>query len=111
MEPNNPADIRLSAMNLLARREHSLRELHLKLQRRFGNDPLVASEIQRLAAENLQSNTRYAQSYCRQRALRGFGPLRVRKEMRDRGLTDLEIEEAFEAVELDWNAIAAAAFA
>lgn len=110
-EPNNPADIRLSAMNLLARREHSLRELRLKLQRRFGNDPLVDSELQRLADENLQSNTRFAESYCRQRALRGFGPLRVRQEMRDRGLTDLEIVEAFEVVGVDWNVIAAAAFA
>jgi regulatory protein len=110
-EAINPADVRLAAMNLLARREHSLRELHLKLRRRFGSDPLIGSELQRLADENLQSDTRYAQSYCRQRALRGFGPLRVRQEMRDKGLTDQEIVEAFAAAELDWNAIAAAAFA
>lgn len=110
-EAINPADIRLAAMNLLARREHSLQELHLKLQRRFGSDPLVGSELQRLADENLQSDTRFAESYCRQRAFRGFGPLRVRQEMRDRGLTDEEIAKAFVAVDLDWNVIAAQAFA
>jgi regulatory protein len=110
-EAINPADVRLAAMNLLARREHSLRELHLKLRRRFGSDPPIASELQRLADENLQSDTRYAHSYCRQRAAKGFGPLRVRQEMRDKGLTDQEIVEAFKAEELDWSAIAAAAFA
>lgn len=110
-EAINPADVRLAAMNLLARREHSLQELHLKLQRRFGNDPVLANELQRLADENLQSDTRYAQSYCRQRASRGFGPLRVRQEMRDRGLTDQDIAQAFVAAELDWNAIAAEAYA
>ena len=34
----NPAQIRLAAMNLLTRREHSLRELTVKLNRRFPDE-------------------------------------------------------------------------
>ncbi len=102
----NPADIRLAAMNLLARREHSLRELQQKLRRRFPDPELVAAELDRLVEENLQSDSRYAQSYVRQRAGRGFGPLRVRGEMRERGIADTAIELAFAEAEVDWAAVA-----
>jgi len=108
--PINPADIRLAAMNLLARREHSRWELLRKLRRRFPVEQLLATELQRLADENLQSDDRYAQGYARQRGSRGYGPVRVRQEMRERGLSDSEVASAFEDVELDWFALAAEAF-
>ena len=108
--PVDPADIRLAAMNLLARREHSRWELLRKLRRRFSDDQLLATELQRLTNENLQSDERYAQSYAWQRSGRGYGPLRVRQEMRERGLSDSEIASAFDNVELDWFALATEAF-
>ena len=37
----NPADILLAAMNFLARREHTLRELQQKLKKRFPSEDLV----------------------------------------------------------------------
>ena len=106
----NPADVRLAAMNLLARREHSLRELRQKLRRRFSDGPLLEAELQRLADENLQSDQRFADSFARQRAGRGYGPQRVRQEMRDRGLSDADIAVAFERNELDWFALAEEVF-
>ena len=106
----NPADIRLAAMNLLARREHSRWELLRKLRRRFPDEQLLAAQLQRLADENLQSDERYAQSYAWQRSGRGYGPLRVRQEMRDRGLSDGQLASAFGQVELDWVALATEAF-
>ena len=106
----NPADVRLAAMNLLARREHSLRELRQKLRRRFSDGPLLEAELHRLADENLQSDQRFAESYARQRAGRGYGPQRVRQEMRDRGLSEADIASAFERNELDWFALAEEVF-
>ena len=106
----NPADVRLAAMNLLARREHSLRELRQKLLRRFSDGPLLEAELHRLADENLQSDQRFAESYARQRAGRGYGPQRVRQEMRDRGLSEADIAGAFERNELDWFALAEEVF-
>ena len=108
--PINPADIRLAAMNLLARREHTLLELRRKLRRRFPDALLVTTELQRLTDENLQSDERYAQSYAWQRSSRGYGPLRVRQEMLERGICENEIESAFRNEELDWFALAAETF-
>ncbi len=97
-------------MNLLARREHSRWELARKLRRRFSDEQLLARELQRLADENLQSDERYAQSYAWQRAGRGYGPLRLRQEMRERGLSDSEIASAFDSDDFDWFALATEAF-
>ncbi len=94
-------------MNLLARREHSLAELRLKLRRRFPDEMAVETELQKLVAEKLQSDARYAESFARQRATRGYGPLRVRQEMRDKGLSDQAVSAALEVLALDWAALAA----
>ena len=101
------ADIRLAAMNLLARREHSLAELRQKLRRRFPDEIALETELQKLVSEKLQSDQRYAESFARQRATRGYGPLRVRQEMREKGLSDQAIGESLETLELDWSALAA----
>ena len=106
-KPINPADIRRAAMDLLARREHSLRELRDKLKRRFPDDDLLIQELERLRDEHLQSDERFAQSFARQRVLRGQGPLRIRQEMRQRGLSDSEIALAMESLEVDWFELAA----
>ena len=105
--PVDAADIRRAAMDLLARREHSIRELRQKLQRRFGDMPLVEEALSRLAEENLQSDERYAGSFVRRRAARGYGPVRIRQEMRDKGLEKPAIAEAMEQAQVDWRALAA----
>lgn len=106
----NPVDVRLAAMNLLARREHSRRELRQKLSRRFDNAALVDEQIELLHDENLQSDERFACSYARMRSGRGFGPMRVRQEMRERGLSDQQIVDAFEALDTSWFDLAQQAY-
>jgi regulatory protein len=100
-----PADVRLAAMNLLARREHSVRELRNKLKRRFPDDSMIDEQIARLTGQNLQSNLRFAESYARQRIGRGYGPVRVREELRERGASGLDIV-AMKALQVDWFAAA-----
>ena len=106
----NPADIRRAAMNLLARREHCLGELRQKLRRHFDDETLVETQLQKLVEENLQSDDRYAESFARLRALRGYGPARVRQEMREKSISDAAVARAFEAAALDWWALAEAVF-
>lgn len=101
------ADIRRAAMDLLARREHSMRELRQKLRRRFGDTPLLEEALSHLADENLQSDERYAGSFVRQRAARGYGPVRIRQEMREKGLDKPDIAVAMESAQIDWRALAA----
>ena len=103
-----PVEVRIAAMDFLARREHSLQELRRKLKRRFDDEELIESELQRLKDDNLQSDERYADSFLRQRSAKGYGPRRVRHEMREKGLSGAEISNAFERVEVDWYALAAA---
>jgi len=103
---SNPADIRLAAMNLLARREHSVRELRNKLQRRFPHVETIDEQLSRLAAEGLQSDVRFAQSFARQRISRGYGPLRLREELRERGMAEADVAAAMQEMDIDWYAVA-----
>ena len=103
----SPADIRLAAMNLLARREHSMLELRNKLKRRFSCHLLIEEQLSRLAQERLQSDARFTESYVRHRSSRGYGPLRLREELRERGVSEIEVDAAIQEQEIDWFALAA----
>jgi regulatory protein len=100
----DPADIRLAAMNLLARREHSVWELRRKLRVRFPDDALLDEQLSRLTEQNLQSDMRFAESYIRQRTERGYGPVRLREELRERGVSRTDIARLMAEVEIDWRA-------
>lgn len=102
-----PADIRLAAMNLLARREHSVRELRTKLKRRFADESMIDAQVARLTEENLQSDLRFAESYARQRIGRGYGPVRVREELRERGASEADVDTALDELDTDWQTLAA----
>lgn len=106
----NPADIRLKAMDLLARREHSRQELKQKLFKRFKDLELIDQQLDQLVSENLQSDERYAESLLRQRLSSGHGPIRIRQEMRQKGISDSKISAAIEAEEPDWYELAEETF-
>ena len=100
-------DIRLVAMNYLARREHSCLELSQKLSRRFPNDlRKIYAEVDRLTDEGLQSDTRLAEAFIRARSNRGQGPAKIRKELQAKGLSDCDISWGFEETKVDWFALA-----
>ena len=96
-------NIRLAAMDLLARREHSRLELEQKLRKRFSDQlETIEVELDKLAAEGLQSDERLAEAFIRARANRGQGPSRIRMELKSKGLGDEVISLAFESAEVDW---------
>ena len=102
----NPADIRRTAMDLLSRREHSRRELRDKLKKRFNDPDLIDQELDRLADENLQCDQRFAGSFLRQRLSRGHGPMRIRQEARQRGISESEMSLAMQDENPDWYQLA-----
>ena len=73
-------------MDLLARREHSRLELRRKLSRRYADENLEAV-LDTLAEEGLQSDVRFAEGFARDKALRGIGPLRIERELLERGVS------------------------
>lgn len=96
-------DIRRSAMDLLARREHSILELSQKLTKKFGHEEdAIAKELDKLQSEGLQSNRRLAEAFIRARTNRGQGPVKIRMELRGKGLENEMISLAFEESKIDW---------
>ncbi|KAA8976940.1 MULTISPECIES: regulatory protein RecX [Gammaproteobacteria] len=79
--------LRERAMKLLARREHSRLELWRKLERAAESGELLAEVLDELAGEGWQSDERFAESFSRQRIEAGYGPLRIRSELEQRGVS------------------------
>lgn len=102
-------DLREAAIRLLARREHGRRELADKLERKnAGVDPGVLHQVlDELAREGLQSDVRFAESFARQRAGKRFGPVRIRAELRQRGIDEGVADAAIDALEVDFFELAA----
>lgn len=81
--------VRLAAMDLLARREHSYKELERKLSSRFPEE-IVSEQLSRLCDEKLQSDDRFAEAFVYSRRQKGYGPVRIRSELYQKGVaTDL----------------------
>ncbi len=104
----NPNDVRFAAMNLLARREHLRAELSQKLRKRFGTDAEdeIEQTLDQLAEENLLSDHRFAESYVRQRCGKGYGPDRIRQELRQKGVSSDLLQLVMEEADVDWVEIA-----
>ncbi len=101
---DSPAAVRRAAMDLLARREHGRIELSRKLRSRGAPPELIEPALDRLAEEGLLSEARYLESFVRMRANAGYGPLRIREELSQRGLAREDIEQALRDSGFDWGA-------
>ncbi|MCH9670548.1 MAG: recombination regulator RecX [Gammaproteobacteria bacterium] len=95
-------DVREKAVALLARREHSRRELHTKLKRRGFPIELIDQALDWLAENDLQCDERYAEAYTHSRRSRGFGPLRILSDLRDRGVASSLIDSVVQASDIAW---------
>jgi len=76
------------AVRLLARREHSERELAHKLAQRGHEERVIAAVLASLAEQGLISDARFVQEYVRSRSSRGYGPVRIRAELLRRGVDE-----------------------
>lgn len=100
-------DPRSAAIGLLARREHSTKELRHKLLTKGHEPEDVEQCLAELKAEGLLSDERFAEAYARMRSERGYGPQRIRAELAERGVDESLITLGLEAVERDWFELAA----
>lgn len=81
-----------------------------KLSRKGFSDPDIHTELDRLADERLQDDGRFTEAYIRYRIGRGYGPVRIRTELRERGVDSALADGVFEALEIDWTARVEAAW-
>jgi regulatory protein len=103
-----PIDPRAQALKLLARREHSARELKRKLAARGVADADAAAAVEYAAGEGWQDDARYAAMIVRTRVAAGYGPLRIEAELGVAGLANEAIRAALDEAAADWDALAAA---
>jgi len=93
-------------MNLLTRREHSFVELKNKLAKRDFSSDEVNEVLIRLQDEKLLSDERFTENYIRYRQNRGFGPIRISNELRERGVSDDLIQMYLDMNDPNWKTLA-----
>lgn len=98
-------EMRRVAMHWLARRDFACRELADRLARRFP-DADVDPVIHWLQSQRFLDDQRFADVFFRGRLDRGHGPLRIRQDMRQKGLDDALIQQCLDAAEVDFTALA-----
>jgi regulatory protein len=86
MRTESTDEVRGAALKLLARREHSGQELRRKLRAKGYAPGQVDAVTDALACEGLLSDERFVESYVQGRVRRGWGPLRIRAELGERGV-------------------------
>lgn len=111
-EPPEPTQedakkVEISAVRLLARREHSSQELRRKLRARGHDEKQVDDVLAKLEGNQLQSDERFTNSYVGHHARRGQGPVRIRAELRQQGISEAQIEQHLATAGLDWARLAA----
>lgn len=96
-------EVRRTAMDLLARREHSRAEIAEKLQRKYPELVQHFDEVlDQLEEDGLLSDERFAEAYVRYRRSRGFGPLLIRQELRGKGIDATLLEAVIDLRAEEW---------
>ena len=94
-------------MRMLARREHSVVQLKRKLAARGHDEATATDVVADMTESGWQSDERFAETLARSRANQGYGPLRIRAELKEARVPDERIRAAFEALDCDFSEVAA----
>ena len=103
------AEIYNKALDLLSRREHSRKELYLKLTKRFESKENINLTLDRLEENNLLSDSRFAEEYVLARRRKGFGPIKITAELQNRGVNESLIFNEIQRFD-DWVSLARKSF-
>jgi regulatory protein len=76
--------------------------LRQKLQAKGFPDTVVDAVLAELVREGCLSDARFSESYVRERSGKGFGALRIRQELRMRGI---EADDGGAFREVDWDVL------
>ena len=88
--------MRAFAYRLLGRREYSVFELNQRIRQKWPEADDIAELLDALVEENLVSDERFTESFVRSRIQRYQGPLKIKAQLRGKGVSDSLI-----ALELD----------
>ena len=105
-----PATLRIKAMDMLARREHSRQEIEEKLIAKLaltGQSRIVLVDVlDHLVSDGLLSDKRFSESLLRSRIQKGQGPLRITRELLKRGVSKELAHQVIQGSDTDWQDLA-----
>ena len=106
-EPLEQQALKHAAVDLLSRRDYSRQELWRKLSPKAASADDLDTVLNDLAACHWQSDERFGAMYLHSRSSRGVGPVRLKQELRTKGLSDDLSQQLMSEQEQDWYGIAA----
>jgi len=95
--------LRCVGMDFLARREHSEQELRWKLATRAEDSDEVELVVQQLKEERLLSDERFTEAYVHHRFSAGIGPIKIRYELRQKGVDEALVDAFLEPLADEWD--------
>ena len=101
------AEVHDIAVRYLARREYGIEELKRKLVQRGAESDLVEQVVSDCVEQGLVSDERFTEMYVRMRIRRCFGPMKIRGELRQRGIPDYLVADALQVDQETWLEAAA----
>ncbi|MDH2924471.1 recombination regulator RecX [Nicoletella semolina] len=87
---------------LLARRDYSEFELRQKLKAKEYSQEEVENAIEKAQEHKWQSDERFCLHFIHYRGQQGYGPLRLKQELRQKGVADWLINQQLDESEIDW---------
>jgi regulatory protein len=96
------------ALGLLARREHSARELAAKLARRGVDAAASAAALRELKRRDYQSDARFGEMLVRTRIAAGYGPRWIVAELATHGIGEAQARALLDAAGPNWAEVARA---
>ncbi|RKR70618.1 regulatory protein [Otariodibacter oris] len=95
---------------LLSRRDYSELELRQKLHQKSYAEEDIEQAMEKAQSYNWQNDQRFCTQFIRSRANQGYGPNRLKQELRLKGISSSLIAEGLENAEIDWFELAEKVF-
>ena len=96
-----------SAINSLAMREHSRKEIYNKLRKKeFSENVDLYALLDKLEAKDYLNEQRFTESFIRYRAQRGQGLNKITNDLRQRGINSSLLNLALDTAEINWYQLA-----
>ena len=97
--------LRHKVIELLARREYSYGELEQKLIPVAENEIVIYTVLDWVVEMGLQSDTRFTEMFIRSKALSGYGPVRIRMELKQKYIPADLVERGFDEIQdqINWS--------
>jgi len=80
-------------VRLLAMREHSVKEITNKLFDKSDNADAIHAVVDELLEKKYLSDERFTEAYIRARGNRGFGPVKIKSELKSKGVSSSLIQD------------------